>query len=81
MKKKLKNSEIIIHTPAKGYVFKLRISSKAEDLDRIQKALVKQANTGIILYNDSMLELIDSYDIQLQEIELAGGIHNLKNIK
>lgn len=63
------NPSIILRNPSKGYVFKLSCLVKAEQKQKILDQLTKQLYNGILIYEDGLLELVDSYDINTTEIE------------
>ena len=64
-----KQSSIIFKKPSKGYVFKLSCLVKAKQKQEILDQLTKQLYNGILIYEDGLLELVDSYDINTTEIE------------
>ncbi len=64
-----KQSSIILKKPSKGYVFKLKHLLKAEDAKKLLDQLTKQLYDGILIYEDELLELVDSYDVNTTEIE------------
>ncbi len=64
----VKRPSIILKTPSKGYVFKLKTMLKPEDENKLINRLRNQLYDGILIYEDAILELVDSYDLNSKDI-------------
>lgn len=53
----------------KGYVFKLKANIKNDEIFNLQKHLVEQLKSGILIYPGEILELIDIYKIDLKKLQ------------
>lgn len=65
-----KQPSIILNTPSKGYVFKLKTILKPEDENKLINRLRNQLYDGILIYEDAILELVDTYDLNSKDIIL-----------
>lgn len=65
-----KQPSIILNTPSKGYVFKLKTILKPEDENKLINRLRNQLYDGILIYEDAILELVDIYDLNSKDIIL-----------
>lgn len=63
-----KQPSIFLKTPSKGYVFKLKVLLNPEDKINLINCLTKQFYDGILIYEDSILELVDTYDLNVKDI-------------
>lgn len=64
----VKRPSINLKTPSKGYVFKLKAILKSEDENKLINRLRNQLYDGILIYEDAILELVDSYDLNSKDI-------------
>lgn len=52
----------------KGYIFKAKYRLSDETLNNIQKNLLEQLKSGIVIYPEETLELVDIYSFEIHEI-------------
>lgn len=64
----VKRPSINLKTPSKGYVFKLKTMLNPEDENKLINRLRNQLYDGILIYEDAILELVDSYDLNIKDI-------------
>ena len=70
-------SSITLKMPSKGYIFKLKVFLKQEDKNNLINRLKNQFYEGIVIYDDAILELVDSYDLNTKDIITNDNIINL----
>ena len=69
MAKKIDLPHIFFTNASKGYVFKCKAPLPFSAKEKLVKDLTTQLHNGILIYEDGLLELVDSYDLNSTEIE------------